>query len=94
MLELFLLGCTGVVVFFHGANFLFHYISNHVAVRALRIMNWQFKLVAQEQVVATKKAGREEVEEITIPFDVVVEFILPSAATRDLVRFRSAAAHR
>ncbi|KAF3779011.1 hypothetical protein EJ110_NYTH42362 [Nymphaea thermarum] len=73
-------------------------------------MNGQFKLVAQEQVVATmkakgeeavkettspfdvvatKKAGREEVEEITIPYDVVAEFILPSAAARDLVRFRS-----
>ncbi|KAF3794681.1 F-box protein [Nymphaea thermarum] len=74
-------------------------------------MNLQFKLVPQEQViatkkakgeeavkemtsfldvVATKKAGREEeVEEITIPFDVVAEFILPSVAARDLVRFRS-----
>ncbi|XP_031474379.1 F-box protein At3g07870-like [Nymphaea colorata] len=40
-------------------------------------------------VVATKKAGREEVEEITIPFDVVAEFILPRVAARDLLRFRS-----
>ncbi|KAF3779008.1 F-box/kelch-repeat protein [Nymphaea thermarum] len=37
-----------------------------------RIMNWQFKLVAQEQVVATKKAkGEEAVKEMTSPFDVV-----------------------
>ncbi|KAF3779013.1 F-box/kelch-repeat protein [Nymphaea thermarum] len=108
MLEFFLLGCTGMVVFLHGANFLFHYISNHTL---YKIMNLQFKLVPQEQViatkkakgeeavkemtssldvVATKKAGREEeVEEITIPFDVVAEFILPSVAARDLVRFRS-----
>ncbi|KAF3779012.1 putative F-box protein [Nymphaea thermarum] len=41
-------------------------------------------------VVATKKAGgEEEAEEITIPFDVVAEFILPSVAARELLRFRS-----
>ncbi|KAF3779009.1 hypothetical protein EJ110_NYTH42359 [Nymphaea thermarum] len=68
------------------------------------------RLVAQEQVIATRKAKgeeavkemtssfdvvatkageEEEVEEITIPCDVVAEFILPSVAARDLVRFRS-----
>ncbi|KAL4204914.1 hypothetical protein AMTRI_Chr01g112080 [Amborella trichopoda] len=36
MLELFLLGCTGVVVFLHGANFFFHFLAQHVAVRSLR----------------------------------------------------------
>ncbi|TQD88169.1 hypothetical protein C1H46_026230 [Malus baccata] len=34
--ELFVLGCTGVVVFFHGASFLFHLLTQHLAVRSLR----------------------------------------------------------
>ncbi|KAF3780230.1 hypothetical protein EJ110_NYTH39774 [Nymphaea thermarum] len=36
MLGLFLLGCTGVVVFLHGANVFYHYLSSRTAVRALR----------------------------------------------------------
>ncbi|KAK9223855.1 hypothetical protein WN944_012304 [Citrus x changshan-huyou] len=36
MMELFVLGCTGVVVFLHGANFFFHVLSQHLAVRSLR----------------------------------------------------------
>ncbi|KAK2998301.1 hypothetical protein RJ639_024111 [Escallonia herrerae] len=35
MVELFLLGCTGVVVFLHGANFFFHALSHHMAIRSL-----------------------------------------------------------
>ncbi|GAY34585.1 hypothetical protein CUMW_012220 [Citrus unshiu] len=35
MMELFVLGCTGVVVFLHGANFFFHVLSQHLAVRSL-----------------------------------------------------------
>ncbi|KAL5772359.1 hypothetical protein ACOSP7_011958 [Xanthoceras sorbifolium] len=37
MVELFVLGCTGVVVFLHGANFFFHVLSQHLAVRALSL---------------------------------------------------------
>ncbi|WRX27663.1 hypothetical protein QQP08_020150 [Theobroma cacao] len=37
MVELFVLGCTGVVVFLHGANFFFHILSQHIAVRSLSI---------------------------------------------------------
>ncbi|KAF3774031.1 hypothetical protein EJ110_NYTH54047 [Nymphaea thermarum] len=36
MLGLFVLGCTGVVIFLHGANLLYHFLSSHVAVRSLR----------------------------------------------------------
>ncbi|KAK2642382.1 hypothetical protein Ddye_024145 [Dipteronia dyeriana] len=39
MVELFVLGCTGVVVFLHGANFFFHVLSHHLAVRSLRDQN-------------------------------------------------------
>nr|ABR16782.1 unknown [Picea sitchensis] len=38
MLDL-LLGCTGVIVFIHGANFFFNYICKHVAVRALTFLS-------------------------------------------------------
>ncbi|KAL3596450.1 hypothetical protein D5086_008087 [Populus alba] len=37
MMELLLLGCTGVVVFLHGANFFFHILSHHFASRSLRM---------------------------------------------------------
>ncbi|GFQ01272.1 hypothetical protein PHJA_002271100 [Phtheirospermum japonicum] len=37
MLEFFLLGCTGVVVFLHSANFFFHALSSHLAIRAIRL---------------------------------------------------------
>ncbi|CAN1807168.1 hypothetical protein LINPERHAP1_LOCUS24932 [Linum perenne] len=32
MMELFVLGCTGFVVFLHGANFFFHALSHHLAI--------------------------------------------------------------
>ncbi|KAK4602554.1 hypothetical protein RGQ29_011548 [Quercus rubra] len=35
MVELFVLGCTGVVLFLHGANFFFHVLTQHVAIRSL-----------------------------------------------------------
>ncbi|KAL4652478.1 hypothetical protein ACB092_01G236200 [Castanea dentata] len=35
MVELFVLGCTGVVLFLHGANFFFHVLTHHVAIRSL-----------------------------------------------------------
>ncbi|XLS73471.1 hypothetical protein HN51_030336 [Arachis hypogaea] len=35
MVELFVLGCTGIVVFLHGANFFFHALSQHLALRSL-----------------------------------------------------------
>ncbi|KAJ6935570.1 hypothetical protein NC652_010552 [Populus alba x Populus x berolinensis] len=38
MMELLLLGCTGVVVFLHGANFFFHILSHHFASRSLRAL--------------------------------------------------------
>ncbi|KAJ0082166.1 hypothetical protein Patl1_10653 [Pistacia atlantica] len=48
MVELFVLGCTGIVVFLHGANFFFHVLSQHLAVRSLSsflyINTWQDKL--------------------------------------------------
>ncbi|KAK9031232.1 hypothetical protein V6N11_032618 [Hibiscus sabdariffa] len=40
MMELFVLGCTGVVVFLHGANFFFHVLSQHLAVRSLRFVQF------------------------------------------------------
>lgn len=36
MVELFLLGCTGVVVFLHGVNFFFRALSSRLAFRSLR----------------------------------------------------------
>ncbi|PON61367.1 hypothetical protein TorRG33x02_281910 [Trema orientale] len=36
MVELFLLGCTGIVVFLHGANFFFHALTQHLTIRSLR----------------------------------------------------------
>ncbi|KAI8525553.1 hypothetical protein RHMOL_Rhmol13G0239200 [Rhododendron molle] len=36
VVEFFLLSCTGIVVFLHGANFFFHAISSHLAFRSLR----------------------------------------------------------
>ncbi|KAG7034606.1 hypothetical protein SDJN02_04336 [Cucurbita argyrosperma subsp. argyrosperma] len=35
-LELLVLGCTGVVIFLHGANFFFHALWQHFTVRSLR----------------------------------------------------------
>ncbi|KAG2687669.1 hypothetical protein I3843_09G063000 [Carya illinoinensis] len=40
MVELFLLGCTGIVLFLHGANFIFHVLSKHVAVRSLSFLGF------------------------------------------------------
>ncbi|EOY28176.1 Uncharacterized protein TCM_029816 [Theobroma cacao] len=40
MVELFVLGCTGVVVFLHGANFFFHILSQHLAVRSLSFLGF------------------------------------------------------
>ncbi|KAK6917601.1 Pentatricopeptide repeat [Dillenia turbinata] len=38
VVEWFVLGCTGFVLFLHGANFLFHALSSHMALRALRFV--------------------------------------------------------
>ncbi|EEF50827.1 pentatricopeptide repeat-containing protein, putative [Ricinus communis] len=40
VVEIFVLGmgCTGVVMFLHGANFFFHVLSHHLAFRSLREM--------------------------------------------------------
>ncbi|PSS10218.1 Trigger factor like [Actinidia chinensis var. chinensis] len=40
MVEFFLLGCTGVVVFLHGANFFFHALSSHLAFRSLSFLGF------------------------------------------------------
>ncbi|GKV47729.1 hypothetical protein SLEP1_g54599 [Rubroshorea leprosula] len=40
MVELFVLGCTGIVVFLHGANFFFHALSQHFAFRALSFLGF------------------------------------------------------
>ncbi|KAI5593217.1 hypothetical protein POPTR_004G047866v4 [Populus trichocarpa] len=40
MMELLLLGCTGVVVFLHGANFFFHILSHHFASRSLSFLGF------------------------------------------------------
>ncbi|GMN50746.1 hypothetical protein TIFTF001_019904 [Ficus carica] len=39
MVELFVLGCTGVVVFLHGANFFFHALTQHLTIRSLRFVS-------------------------------------------------------
>ncbi|URD94763.1 hypothetical protein MUK42_35759 [Musa troglodytarum] len=38
MFELFVLGCTGVVVFIHGANFFFRALSHRLTARSLRYL--------------------------------------------------------
>ncbi|KAK4259764.1 hypothetical protein QN277_006063 [Acacia crassicarpa] len=41
MVELFVyLGCTGIVVFLHGANFLFHLLSRPFHVRSLSFLGF------------------------------------------------------
>lgn len=52
VVELFLLGCTGVVMFLHGANFFFHILTQHLAIRSLRylLMRSKFRfLISQEK---------------------------------------------
>ncbi|KAL0921237.1 hypothetical protein M5K25_008293 [Dendrobium thyrsiflorum] len=41
MMELFILGCAGVVVLLHSANFFFHALSRKIGFRSLR---WSFSL--------------------------------------------------
>ncbi|KAJ8485895.1 hypothetical protein OPV22_018380 [Ensete ventricosum] len=38
MFELFVLGCTGVVVFIHGANFFFRALSRRLTARPLSFL--------------------------------------------------------
>ncbi|CAD5174089.1 unnamed protein product [Musa acuminata subsp. malaccensis] len=38
MFELFVLGCTGVVVFLHGANFFFRALSHRLTARPLSFL--------------------------------------------------------
>ncbi|OAY26229.1 hypothetical protein MANES_16G031000v8 [Manihot esculenta] len=40
VVELFLLGCTGVVMFLHGANFFFHILTQHLAIRSLSFLGF------------------------------------------------------
>ncbi|KAM0946056.1 hypothetical protein DsansV1_C09g0090791 [Dioscorea sansibarensis] len=40
MLELFILGCTGVVVFLHSANFFFHALSRQITFRSLSFLGF------------------------------------------------------
>ncbi|KAG4381115.1 hypothetical protein AAZX31_15G074600 [Glycine max] len=37
MMEVLVLGCTGVVVFLHGAHFFFHALTQHIALRSLSL---------------------------------------------------------
>ncbi|KAJ1427863.1 hypothetical protein SESBI_09245 [Sesbania bispinosa] len=38
MIELFVLGCTGIVVFLHGVHFFFHALTQqHLALRSLSL---------------------------------------------------------
>ncbi|TKY71732.1 hypothetical protein E2542_SST00464 [Spatholobus suberectus] len=37
MMELLVLGCTGIVVFLHGAHFFFHALTQHIALRSLSL---------------------------------------------------------
>ncbi|KAE9594970.1 hypothetical protein Lalb_Chr18g0059421 [Lupinus albus] len=40
MVELFVLGCTGIVVFLHGTRFIFHALTQHLAVRSLSFLGF------------------------------------------------------
>ncbi|XAR66494.1 hypothetical protein NMG60_11012759 [Bertholletia excelsa] len=40
MVEFFILGCTGVVMFLHGANFFFHALSSHLTFRSLSFLGF------------------------------------------------------
>ncbi|PIN06560.1 hypothetical protein CDL12_20887 [Handroanthus impetiginosus] len=40
MFEFFLLGCTGIVVLLHGANFFFHALSSHLAIRSVSFLGF------------------------------------------------------
>ncbi|KAM7530648.1 hypothetical protein LguiB_034058 [Lonicera macranthoides] len=51
MVELFLMGCTGVVMFLHGANFFFHLLSHHFAIRSLRIVFPMWDLYSQQSIM-------------------------------------------
>jgi hypothetical protein len=36
VVEFFVLGCTGFVMFLHGANFMFHALAHQISIRSLR----------------------------------------------------------
>ncbi|KAF5764950.1 hypothetical protein HanRHA438_Chr15g0710111 [Helianthus annuus] len=38
VVELFVLGCTGIVMFFHGVNFMFHALAHQISVRSLSFL--------------------------------------------------------
>ncbi|KAG5516947.1 hypothetical protein RHGRI_037623 [Rhododendron griersonianum] len=62
VVEFFLLSCTGIVVFLHGANFFFHAISSHFAFRSLRVnqeVGVQGDLVLEEFIVTEKRDDTE-----------------------------------
>ncbi|KMT04609.1 hypothetical protein BVRB_8g182630 [Beta vulgaris subsp. vulgaris] len=40
VVELFVLGCTGMVMFYHGAHVLFHALFSHVALRSLSFLGF------------------------------------------------------
>ncbi|KAL2931839.1 Malonate-semialdehyde dehydrogenase 1 [Bienertia sinuspersici] len=40
VVELFVLGCSAVVMFFHGAHLLFHALTSHVALRSLSFLGF------------------------------------------------------
>ncbi|PSS24623.1 Trigger factor like [Actinidia chinensis var. chinensis] len=40
MMVFFLLGCAGVVMLLHGANFFFHALSSHLAFRSLSFLGF------------------------------------------------------
>ncbi|CAL0300911.1 unnamed protein product [Lupinus luteus] len=55
MVELFVLGCTGMVVFLHGTRFLFHALTQNLAVRSLSLdggthVKWESKFHSPKQV--------------------------------------------
>ncbi|KAL7593010.1 hypothetical protein Lser_V15G32293 [Lactuca serriola] len=38
VVEFFVLGCTGIVMFLHGANFMFHALAHQISIRSLSFL--------------------------------------------------------
>nr|GMD10275.1 Trigger factor like [Ipomoea batatas] len=61
MVELFLLGCTGIVVFLHGANFFFHALTHQVAIRSLRFSFFSRPSLHHRSAKMTKRTKKASI---------------------------------